>query len=55
VWLRGSATNGRLDLVSADGGSRLTGTLSGESVAGELVVGPKSWNFTAVPGASDVV
>lgn len=55
VWLRGSATNGRLDLVSADGGSRLTGVLSGERVAGRLVVGPKSWEFTAAPGASDVV
>lgn len=53
VWLRGSASDGKLDLTSADGGSRLTGGLEGDAVAGLLVVGAKSWTFTAARSADD--
>lgn len=54
VWLRGSAKDGRLDLVSADGGSRLAGRLENDRVAGELTVGAKSWDFTAARSFDDV-
>lgn len=47
AWLRGSAVDGRLDLRSVDGGSRLTGTLDGTTVTGTLFVGKSSWTFTA--------
>lgn len=47
VWLRGSATGGKLDLLGKDGGSRLTGGLGADGLAGQLTVGAKSWSFTA--------
>lgn len=47
VWLRGGAVDGRLDLTSADGGSRLIGRLDGAAVTGTLFVGASSWTFTA--------
>lgn len=53
VWLRGSANGGTLNLVSADGDSRLTGRLEGDAVAGTLVVGAKSWTFTAARSVDD--
>jgi len=49
VWLRGSATNGALVLASKDQTSRLTGRLDGNSIAGTLTIGAKSWDFTAAP------
>ena len=49
VWLRGTATNGALSLASKDGASRLTGRLVGDSIAGTLSIGAKSWDFTAAP------
>jgi hypothetical protein len=51
VWLRGSATNGALTLASKDQTSRLTGRLDGNSIAGTLTIGAKSWDFTAAPVA----
>ena len=53
VWLRGSASDGKLNLVSADGESRLTGRLEGDAVAGTLAVGAKSWTFTAARSVDD--
>lgn len=57
VWLRGGAIDGRLDLISADRGSRLVGGLDGGAVTGTLSVGTSSWNFTAdrlaAPAVSD--
>lgn len=49
VWLRGTATNGALTLANKDQTSRLTGRLDGNSIAGTLTIGTKSWDFTAAP------
>ena len=46
-WLRGSAAAGALSLTSKDGGSRLDGTLVDGALAGTLVIGDKSWQYTA--------
>lgn len=46
VWLRGSATDGVLSLVSKDKTSRLDGRLQGTSVVGTLWIGEKKWDFT---------
>jgi hypothetical protein len=51
VWMRGTATNGRLALWSKDKASRLDGHLDGTSIAGTLAIGQRSWDFTAAPVA----
>ena len=45
AWLKGSATNGALSLVSKNGSSRLEGKLQGLSVVGTLWIGEKKWDF----------
>lgn len=47
AWLRGSAGDGALALVSEDGASRLVGRLQGRSVVGTLSIGAKKWEFSA--------
>ena len=49
AWLRGSAENGVVNLVSKDKASRLEGRLQGDSVVGTLWIGQKNWDFTAAP------
>jgi hypothetical protein len=49
VWLRGSATNGALSLMSKDKASRLEGRLQGAAVVGTLWIGEKKWDFTTAP------
>ncbi len=49
AWLRGSAQNGAVSLVSKDKASRLEGRLQGDSVVGTLSIGQKNWDFTAAP------
>lgn len=49
-WLSGSAANGLLKLSSADKASQLDGRHQGNTVVGNLRIGEKSWDFTAVPG-----
>ena len=49
VWLRGTATDGALALANKDKTSRLDGRLEGGSISGTLVIGQKSWDFTAAP------
>ena len=51
VWLRGAATNGLLALANKDKTSRLDARLDGDSLAGKLTIGQKSWDFTATPVA----
>lgn len=51
VWLRGTATDGKLELWSKDRASRLDGHLDGGSIAGTLAIGQRSWGFTAAPVA----
>ncbi|NJP33657.1 hypothetical protein [Micromonospora thermarum] len=46
IWLRGTATGNELDLSGKDG-ARLTGTVEGDRVRGEVRVGDKRWAFTA--------
>ena len=50
TWLSGSAANGVLKLGSADKVSQLDGRHQGNTVVGNLRIGEKSWDFTAVPG-----
>jgi hypothetical protein len=50
TWLSGSAVKGVLKLGSADKASRLDGRHQGNTVVGNLRIGEKSWDFTAVPG-----
>ena len=50
AWLAGSAANGVLKLGSADKVSQLDGRHEGNAVVGNLRIGGKSWDFTAVPG-----
>jgi hypothetical protein len=50
TWLSGSAANGTLKLASADKVSQLDGRHQGNTVVGNLRIGEKSWDFTAVPG-----
>jgi hypothetical protein len=50
TWFSGSAANGLLKLDSAEGASRLDGRHQGNTVVGNLRIGEKSWDFTAVPG-----
>ncbi|MEU0506856.1 hypothetical protein [Nocardia sp. NPDC005998] len=47
-WLRGSTTNGSLQLTGKDDAT-LTGTFDGKSVQGTLWIGGKQWNYTANP------
>ncbi|WP_433725106.1 hypothetical protein ACQP0C_29310 [Nocardia sp. CA-129566] len=47
-WLRGSATNGSVQLTGKDD-AKLTGAFDGESVQGTLWIGGKQWNYTAAP------
>ncbi|MFX0575020.1 hypothetical protein [Nocardia nepalensis] len=47
-WLRGSATNGSLQLTGKDD-ARLTGAYDGKTVQGTLWIGGKQWNYTAAP------
>jgi len=47
-WLRGSATNGSLQLTGKDD-AKLTGTFDGGTVQGTLWIGGKQWNYTAAP------
>ncbi|MEW2383615.1 hypothetical protein AB0873_16200 [Micromonospora sp. NPDC047707] len=46
IWLRGTVTGKELDLTGKDG-ARLTGTVEGDRVRGEVRVGDKRWAFTA--------
>ena len=48
-WLRGSATNGALNLASKDKAGRLEGRLEGDAVVGTLWIGEKKWDFKADP------
>ncbi|MDT5017703.1 MAG: hypothetical protein QOD39_3863 [Mycobacterium sp.] len=48
-WLRGSATNGALNLASKDKSGRLEGRLEGNAVVGTLWIGEKKWDFKANP------
>ncbi|WP_234835090.1 hypothetical protein [Mycolicibacterium stellerae] len=50
TWFSGSAANGLLKLDSADKLSHLDGRHQGNTVVGNLRIGEKSWDFTAVPG-----
>ena len=50
TWFSGSAANGLLKLDSADKVSHLDGRHQGNTVVGNLRIGEKSWDFTAVPG-----
>lgn len=50
TWLSGSATNGVLKLASADKASQLDGRHQGNTVVGNLRIGEKGWDFTAIPG-----
>jgi hypothetical protein len=54
MWLSGSAVDGVLKLGSADKISRLDGRHQGNTVVGNLRIGEKSWDFTAVPGETSV-
>jgi hypothetical protein len=49
VWLKGSATNGAVSLVSKDKAGRLEGRLQGATVVGTLWIGEKKWDFTTAP------
>jgi hypothetical protein len=46
-WLRGPAVNGTVSLANKDNTSRLEGRLEGTSVVGTLLIGEKTWDFTA--------
>ncbi|WP_006245834.1 hypothetical protein [Mycolicibacterium tusciae] len=46
-WMRGSAVNGAVSLVSKDGTGRLEGRLDGAAVVGTLWIGEKKWDFRA--------
>jgi hypothetical protein len=46
-WLRGSAMNGTVSLVSKDKTSRLDGRLEGNAIVGTLLIGDKKWDFNA--------
>jgi hypothetical protein len=50
TWFSGGAANGLLKLDSAEGASHLDGRHQGNTVVGNLRIGEKSWDFTAVPG-----
>ncbi|WP_433193413.1 hypothetical protein ACQP1G_32270 [Nocardia sp. CA-107356] len=47
-WLRGSATNGSLQLTGKDD-AELTGTFDGATVQGTLGIAGKQWTYTAAP------
>lgn len=46
IWLRGTAADGKLNLTGPDDAT-LTGTFGSGKAAGELVVGDRTWTFTA--------
>lgn len=52
VWLRGTATDGELDLENADGTAGLTGTASADGATGTFSLGDDEWTFTT--DATDV-
>lgn len=54
TWFSGSAVNGVLKLDSTDGVGQLDGRHQGSTVVGNLRIGEKSWDFTAVPGETSV-
>jgi hypothetical protein len=49
-WLSGSAAIGVLKLASSDTAGQLNARHQGNTVVGNLRIGEKSWDFTAVPG-----
>ncbi|MDM4719243.1 hypothetical protein QTQ03_06385 [Micromonospora sp. WMMA1363] len=51
IWLRGAVTDGELALRGADG-ARLTGTIDGDRVSGEVRAADERWAFTATEGTS---
>jgi hypothetical protein len=55
-WLTGSAVDGMVTMMSADGKDRVTGRHEGSTVVGNLSIGNKQWAFTAqtVRGYGDV-
>ncbi len=55
-WLAGSAVDGSVSAMSADGKSRLTGRNQSGTVVGNVSVGDTQWAFTApvVTGYDDV-
>ncbi len=54
TWLAGISGGGVLNLTGVDSNARLQGRHQGDTVAGKLTLGEKSWDFTAVTGRSDV-
>ncbi|WP_235624069.1 hypothetical protein [Mycolicibacterium goodii] len=54
TWMWGSAENGVLKLTDQARTSELNGTHQGNNVVGNLRIGDKNWDFTAVPGATSV-
>lgn len=46
AWFNGNAKDGKLDL-KGKGDNRLTGTLNGDTITGEVSAGGKTWRFTA--------
>jgi hypothetical protein len=54
TWLSGSSADGQLNLSSADKSARLEGRHVGNTIVGKLTIAGKHWEFTAVPGQTDV-
>jgi peroxiredoxin len=52
TWLSGAVTGDTVSLASADGSGKLTGRLQVGTVQGTLVLGERSWDFSA-PEVSD--
>lgn len=53
TWLAGSSEGGVLSLTSADQSAQLQGRHLGGTVVGQLTIGEKHWDFTAVAGQTD--
>jgi hypothetical protein len=56
-WLAGTAVDGVVSMSSSDGTSRLDGRhLANDTIAGNLSIGDKNWDYTAVEvkGGSNV-
>jgi len=52
AWLAGTAVDGRLDLTSKDGASKLTGGLEGQALAGSVTLAGQEVPFSIVPAAA---
>ncbi len=52
AWLSGTAVDGRLDLTSKDGASKLSGGLEGQALAGAVTLAGQELPFSIAPAAA---